>query len=117
MADFFKFGICGNQAEARYTEIVDADKLEFPLVLRNRRPGDRFQPLGLNGKSCKLKKFFNARSFSPCERSSKPLLCNAGGEIIWVVGERLDHRFRVTRQSCNLVELNFLPHPPVPAAF
>ncbi|HIE07579.1 MAG TPA: tRNA lysidine(34) synthetase TilS [Desulfarculaceae bacterium] len=117
VADFSKAGIDGNQAEVSSTEIVDADKLEFPLVLRNYRSGDRFQPLGLNGKSCKLKKFFNAHSFSPYERSSKPLLCNAGGEIIWVVGERIDHRFRVTRKSCNLVELNFLPHPPVPAAF
>jgi len=94
--------------ESRFTEIVDAGKLVFPLVLRNRRPGDSFQPLGLDGGSCKLKKFFNHRVADVNQRSRIPLLCNGTGEIVWVVGERLDHRFRVTGSS-KLAELNYLP--------
>ncbi len=90
-------------------EFITADRLEFPLVLRNRRPGDRFQPLGLDGKSCKLKKFFHARSLSLYQRSAKPLLCNGDGAIIWVVGERLDHRFKVDSQSQSLAALSFFP--------
>ncbi len=93
-----------------FAETVDADQLEFPLILRNRRPGDRFQPLGMNGKSCKLKKFFNSRIFSHRERSAKPLLCNCSGEIIWVAGERLDHRFRVTLATRKTIRLNYLPN-------
>jgi tRNA(Ile)-lysidine synthetase-like protein len=107
--DFLEGRIDHNSGEGNLSEIIDADKLQFPLTLRNRRSGDIFQPLGLEGKSCKLKKFFNACSISLYERSWKPLLCNGGGEIIWVVGERLDHRFRVTRKNRNLVELNFSP--------
>ena len=107
--DFLEGRIDYNSGEGNLSEIIDADKLQFPLTLRNRRSGDIFQPLGLEGKSCKLKKFFNACSISLYERSWKPLLCNGGGEIIWVVGERLDHRFRVTRKNRNLVELNFSP--------
>ncbi len=90
-----------------FTETVAADRLEFPLLLRNRRPGDSFQPLGMNGRRCKLKKFFSSRALSRRERSLQPLLCNAAGEIIWVVGKRLDHRFRVTPATCNVVKLDY----------
>lgn len=93
-----------------FVETVDADRLEFPLILRNRRPGDRFQPLGMNGQSCKLKKFFNNRISSQRERSAKPLLCNCSGEIIWVAGERLDHRFRMTPATRKTIKLNYLPN-------
>lgn len=96
--------------ESGFTETVDADRLDFPLTLRNRRPGDSFQPLGMNGKSCRLKKFFNSCNLSHRERSAKPLLCNCGGEIVWVVGERLDHRFRVTESTRNIVKLSYLPN-------
>ncbi|MCK5679727.1 tRNA lysidine(34) synthetase TilS [bacterium] len=95
--------------DVKMTEIIDAGKLEFPLILRNRRPGDRFQPLGLDGQSCKLKKFLNARALSLFDRSAQPLLCNGSGEIVWVVGERLDHRFRITRQSRKVVKLSYFP--------
>jgi len=91
-------------------ETIDAGRLEFPLILRNRRPGDMFQPLGMNGQSCKLKKFFNSRNLSHRERSAKPLLCNCSGEIIWVAGERLDHRFRITSATRKIVKLNYLPN-------
>ncbi len=97
----------GNRAESGFTEMVAADRLEFPLLLRNRRPGDSFQPLGMNGHHYKLKKFFNSQAFSHRERSLKPLLCNAAGEIIWVVGERLDHRFRVTSATSNIIKLDY----------
>ncbi len=96
--------------ESGLTEMVAADMLEFPLILRNRRPGDSFQPLGMNGRSCRLKKFFQSHNFSHRERSTKPLLCNCGGEIIWVVGERLDHRFRVTSATRKIIKLNYLPN-------
>jgi tRNA(Ile)-lysidine synthase len=95
--------------KSRFTEIIDVGKLVFPLILRNRRPGDFFQPLGLAGGSCKLKKFFNHRVADVNQRSRIPLLCNGTGEIIWVVGERLDHRFRVRDDSSRLAELNYIP--------
>ncbi|MCK5915536.1 MAG: tRNA lysidine(34) synthetase TilS [Deltaproteobacteria bacterium] len=107
--NYLEKGRVSDRDGATLTEIIDGDKLEFPLTLRNRRPGDRFQPLGLKGRSLKLKKFLNARALSLHERSGKPLLCNRSGEIIWVVGERLDHRFRITRESRKIVKLTYLP--------
>ena len=93
----------------RFLEIVDADQLHFPLKVRNRRPGDRFHPLGLQGRSCKLKNFLADRHLSRFVRSALPLLLDREGEIIWVVGERLDHRYRITPESRNLVKLYFEP--------
>ena len=90
---------------------IDADKLDFPLEIRNRRPGDRFQPLGLQGRSAKLKNFLADRHLSRAVRAILPLLLDCEGRIIWVVGERLDHRFRITEESHNIVELGFEPHP------
>ncbi len=91
------------------SEFVDADKLDFPLEIRNRRPGDRFQPLGLQGRSAKLKNFLADRHLSRAVRAILPLLLDCEGRIIWVVGERLDHRFRITEESHNIVELGFEP--------
>lgn len=89
-----------------FSEVVDGDRLKFPLTIRNRRPGDRFQPLGLLGSSVKLKKFLLDRKLSRAARSAQPLLLDSEGKIIWVVGERLDHRFRITAKSRNYVKLN-----------
>ncbi len=93
----------------RFLEIVDADKLHFPLEVRNRRPGDRFQPLGLQGRSCKLKNFLADRHLSRFARSALPLLLDQEGKVVWVVGERLDHRFRITSESRTGIELFFKP--------
>ncbi|MEA1922701.1 MAG: tRNA lysidine(34) synthetase TilS [Pseudomonadota bacterium] len=96
------------QAEKqRFLEVVDGDQLDFPLQIRNRRPGDRFQPLGLHGRSCKLKNFLADRHLSRFARSALPLLLDQKGRIVWVVGERLDHRFRITAESRSYVELRF----------
>ncbi len=91
----------------KFSEIVDADQLHFPLQVRNRRPGDRFQPLGMQGRSCKLKNFLADRHLSRFARSTLPLLLDQKGRIVWVVGERLDHRFRITAESRSYVELYF----------
>ena len=78
----------------------DMKALSFPLVLRNFRPGDRFSPLGLDGRQ-KLKKFFINNKVPRTERSKCPLLlCRK--KIIWVVGYRIDDSVKV-RPSTQLV--------------
>lgn len=75
---------------------VDADRLEGrPLRLRARRPGERFQPLGLNGHSLKLSDFFINTKIDESVRDRWPLVV-CGDDIVWVVGLRLDERFKVT---------------------
>jgi len=75
----------------------DYHKLKFPLLIRNRRPGDYFQPLGVIGTQ-KLKKFFIDHKIPREERQRLPLLV-AGDEIIWVVGWRIAERVKVTPET------------------
>ena len=70
------------------------DSLDFPLVLRNVRPSDRFQPLGMRGTQ-KVKKYFSDHKIPRHERDRCPVLLS-GGRIIWLVGHRIDDARRVT---------------------
>jgi tRNA(Ile)-lysidine synthase len=81
-----------NKAHAN-AELIDADKVSFPLHLRTRRSGDRFSPLGLPAMK-KLKDFFIDCHIPFYERDKIPLLCDRKG-IIMVVGYRISHTVRI----------------------
>ncbi len=68
------------------------------LELRAPRRGDRFQPLGLNGRSQLLSDFLVNAHVPRAERSSVPIVLCAG-EIVWVVGHRPAHWARVTEKT------------------
>lgn len=75
------------------TAYFDADKLPDKLSLRLPQTGDWFVPFGMRGRK-KLSDFFADQKMTRWEKSQQPLLC-AGDSIIWVVGRRVDDRFRV----------------------
>jgi tRNA(Ile)-lysidine synthase len=81
-------------------EIIDLDRLSLPLQVRPPAPGDRFAPLGMEGKSTPLNDFFRGRKVARDERRGTLLLCDAEG-IIWVVGHRIAERVKVTEQTRN----------------
>ncbi|MCK4356968.1 tRNA lysidine(34) synthetase TilS [Candidatus Bipolaricaulota bacterium] len=83
--------------EDREVEVADADRVQFPLHLRGRRPGDRFAPLGLGGEK-KLKDFYIDERVPFYDRDRVPLLCDRQ-KIIWVVGLRLSDAVRVTSET------------------
>lgn len=64
------------------------------LYLRNRLPGERIQPLGMNGRSRKLKKVMIEHHIPKELRASWPIVAN-DSHIIWLVGHQLDHRARL----------------------
>lgn len=70
----------------------DYDKIGPLLTLRSRRPGDRFQPAGMGGRSKKLQDYFVDEKVPRRKRDAVPLLCS-GEDILWVVGLRTDERF------------------------
>jgi len=80
-----------------YTAFFDYESLQFPLRIRNLRPGDRFQPLGVKGTQ-KLKEFFIDHKIPKFERPRIPLL-TSGEMIAWVVGFRIDERVKVTENT------------------
>jgi tRNA(Ile)-lysidine synthase len=71
----------------------DMNKLQFPLLLRNLQPGDRFSPLGIKG-SQKVKKFFIDHKIPRVQRQ-RCLILISGDKIAWVVGHRIGEQFKI----------------------
>ena len=84
----------------------DMDRIRFPLVIRNFRPGDRFSPLGLSG-SQKLKKFFIDHKISRPERSKCPIVLSQH-RIIWIAGYRLDNYAKLGPQTRRILKAELL---------
>lgn len=76
---------------------LDADLLQFPLTLRTWKIGDRFQPLGMTG-SKKLSDFFTDQKIARPNKQTTWLLCS-GEDIVWVLGQRIDERYKVGEHS------------------
>ncbi len=64
--------------------LVDAAKLSFPLLVRNRREGDRYRPLGSPGRK-KLKEIMRAKGIPLGERDRRPVFLSRGN-LVWVLG-------------------------------
>ena len=73
---------------------LDLGKITFPLRIRRWRPGDAFRPLGVDG-SQKVKKFLTQRKMASHQRGDV-MVMESNDTIVWVVGHQIDHRFRVT---------------------
>lgn len=84
----------------------DMDKLDFPLMLRSYQTGDRFIPLGMQG-SQKVKKFFINEKIARGQRQSCPILLSRS-LIVWIVGHRLDDRFKIGSRTCNVLKAELL---------
>jgi len=79
------------------TACLDLDKLTFPLIIRKWQQGDYFCPLGMKGMK-KVSDFFIDRKFSiPQKEASWLLTC--GSKIVWIIGHRLDDRFKITAET------------------
>jgi tRNA(Ile)-lysidine synthase len=77
---------------------VDSDLLEYPLTLRPWQQGDYFYPLGMDGRK-KLSDFFISQKVPLNKKQQVPLLVNGNGEVVWVAGYRMDHRFKVNDKT------------------
>jgi len=85
---------------------LDADRVEFPLEVRNRRPGDRYQPAGRRGQK-KLKELFRERKISREERDWVPVFVSAG-QIVWVPGLPVAENFKVTSETKKIFVIEML---------
>lgn len=85
---------------------IDADTLDWPLLIRSWQATDYFYPLGINKKK-KLNHFFGAAKLSPAEKEKQTVIAS-GDSILWVVGQRIDHRFRITDATKQIIKLTIL---------
>lgn len=83
--------------------MLDADKLQFPLEIRRWRDGDSFIPFGMDGH--KKVSDFLIDTKVPVAEKRRQFVVLSGGEIAWIVGRRIDDRFRVTPQTENVLKI------------
>jgi tRNA(Ile)-lysidine synthase len=91
--------------DEKNTVSIDYDKIQFPLTIRKKEKGDFFYPIGLNGKK-KISKFFKDEKLSLIEKENTWLLCSQN-EIVWVIGKRLDNRFKVSKTTSAILKIKF----------
>ncbi|WP_454047590.1 tRNA lysidine(34) synthetase TilS [Chryseobacterium sp. Marseille-Q8038] len=105
--DFSKNQICIDLVNAienidgigkRFEWDFDAEKLQFPLLLRKQQDGDEFYPAGFSGKK-KVSKFFRDEKLSALIKEKIWLLCDSGNHILGVIPLRQDRRYQADRTT------------------
>ncbi len=85
---------------------LDSDEIEFPLLIRKWKQGDYFQPLGMTGFK-KVSDFFIDQKIPIHEKENIWILCS-GKKIIWIMGHRIDNRFKITSKTTNVLKIEIL---------
>ncbi|MBN2357285.1 tRNA lysidine(34) synthetase TilS [candidate division KSB1 bacterium] len=88
------------------TAWVDADRVRLPMILRSSKPDDRFRPLGFEHEK-KVDAYLKDARVANYERMDIPVLLS-NDTIVWVCGQRLDDRFRVTQKTKSIYQLKLI---------
>lgn len=83
--------------------LLDLDTLQPPIQLRKWREGDRFIPLGMMEEK-KVSDYLIDAKVSMAEKSRQFVLTSAG-RIVWLVGQRIDNRHKITSKTENVLRL------------
>jgi tRNA(Ile)-lysidine synthase len=75
----------------------DSDEVLYPVIIRKWRPGDYFYPLGMNHRK-KISDFLVDNKYSLPEKEGS-LVMECDGKIFWLVGKRIDNRFRIKEST------------------
>ncbi len=89
----------------RETEIIDANKINQTMILRPWEPGDRFQPLGMSGHK-KVSDFLIDIKMDRFSKQEQFVLADKE-EVLWVCGQRISDRVKVTPETTDYAELSF----------
>ena len=80
------------------------------LVLRSWSDGDSFVPLGMKTKK-KISDFFVDAKIPIYEKHQIPILETKDGQVVWVCGQRIDDRFKITNETKHVMKLEFTRTP------
>jgi tRNA(Ile)-lysidine synthase len=85
---------------------LDYGKLEFPLILRHWKKGDYFYPFGMALKKKKVSKYFKDQKI-PINEKEAIWILESGKKIVWIAGERIDERFKISSKTEFILQLKF----------
>jgi tRNA(Ile)-lysidine synthase len=85
---------------------LDLKKLKFPLLVRSRREGDRYRPLGAPGRK-KIKEIMRARGIPLSEREKRPVFLS-GEEIVWILGLPVSDGFKIEKGTIDIFQIKKL---------
>ena len=83
---------------------LDAANIQFPLTIRPVQTGDKFCPFGMKGHKL-VSDFLTDQKLSLLEKRRQLVVTDRQGEIIWLVGLRIDNRHRVTNQTSSILRI------------
>lgn len=86
---------------------LDYEKLAFPLQIRKWQAGDRFHPLGMKGSKL-LSDFFVDQKMTNRQKEECYVLVTADDTIVWVVGRRIDDRYKVTDKTKTILKVQIV---------
>lgn len=89
------------------TALLDKDLVKFPLVVRLWQHGDKFKPLGMKGWK-KVSDFLTDLKLSIVDKE-RVWIMESGGEIIWIAGWRIDNRYKITKKTKRVIQMNWTP--------
>jgi len=84
-------------------EYISADTVSAEFIIRRWKKGDSFHPMGMNG-SKKISDFLNEQKVESSGKKNHLILLN-NNKIVWVIGLRIDNRFKITSSTKKILEL------------
>jgi tRNA(Ile)-lysidine synthase len=116
LSEFWRIEIINQKSDTNqtypndeFTTYLNADLLQnSTVILRKRKTGDRFQPLGMEKGKIKISDFFINEKLLKAARKDWPLITDQQDEIIWIPGFRPSHSFRITESTKNIIQFKLI---------